>query len=212
MPLDNEILLQANREQTGSEADSFTIERYRQFAKYFPSGTRRVLDVGGGTGRGGRELKRLYPQLLITGIDCVPERASSMDAVAYQERICAFADQIPFADGYFDAVVGGEFIEHVSGPKVEPTLQEFFRVLRLEGRLLLTTPNPGYIRNKIQRLSVISDPAHVSQHYPKVLKFRLLMAGFSRVRLKGSGKVSRFLGSRFPLAFYGSYLCIASKW
>jgi ubiquinone/menaquinone biosynthesis C-methylase UbiE len=209
---DSEFLVQANRAQIGSEADPFTVKRYRQFAKHFPSGTQRVLDVGGGTGRGGREMKRIFPQLSLTGLDCVPERAESMDETVYQERICAFADSLPFVDESFDVIVAGEFIEHVPGPKVEPTLHEFFRVLRLRGRLLLTTPNPNYIRNKIQGLSVISDSSHVSQHYPKVLKFRLRMAGFSRVRVVGSGKVSRFLGSRFPLPLYGSYLCTASKW
>ena len=212
MPIENEFILQANRAQVGSEVDPFTVERYRQFAKFLPSGTQRVLDVGGGTGRGGRELKRIFPRLSLTGLDCVPERAESMNEAVYHERICAFADGLPFADASFDAIVAGEFIEHVPGPKVEPTLHEFFRVLRLKGRLLLTTPNPAYIRNKIQGMSVISDPSHVSQHDPQILKLRLRMAGFSCIICRGSGKVSRFLGSRFPLSLYGSYLCAASKW
>ena len=212
MPIDNEFLLQANRAQTGSESDPFTVERYRQFAKHFPEGVRRVLDVGGGTGRGGRELKRLFPDLSVTGVDCVPERVSAMDATVYAERVCAFADCLPVADGSFDAIVAGEFIEHVPGLKIEPTLNEFFRVLRLKGRLLITTPNPNYIRNKLQGLSVISDASHVSQHYPEVLKLRLRMAGFSKVTIRGSGKVSRFFGTWAPLPLYGSYLCVASKW
>jgi len=212
MPIENEFLLQANRAQVGSEIDPFTVERYRHFAKHFPLGARRLLDVGGGTGRGGRDLKRVFPEISLTGLDCVPERTACMDKAVYDARICAFADSLPFTDGYFDAIVAGEFIEHVPGPKIEPTLHEFFRVLRLRGRLLLTTPNPDYIRNKLQGLSVISDSSHVSQHYPKILKLRLRMAGFSRVQLIGSGKMSRLIGRRFPLTFYGSYLCIASKW
>jgi len=212
VPIDNKYLLQANRGQTGSECDSFTVERYRQFAKYFPQGARHVLDVGGGTGRGGRELKRLLPQLSLTGLDCVPERVASMDTGVYDAKICAFADAIPLADQSVDVIVAGEFIEHVPGPKIEPTINEFFRVLRLKGHLLLTTPNPDYLRNRLQGLSVISDSAHVSQHYPKILKLRFLMAGFSKVQIKGSGKVSRFLGTCFPLKLYGSYLCVATKW
>ncbi|MEY3479520.1 MAG: hypothetical protein RIQ71_295 [Verrucomicrobiota bacterium] len=212
MPITNEFLLQANRAQTGSENDPFTVGRYRQFAKYFPEGVRSVLDVGGGTGRGGAELKRIFPDLVITGVDCVPERVVAMDATVYMERVCAFADCLPAADGSFDAIVAGEFIEHVPGLKIEPTLNEFFRVLRLKGRLLLTTPNPNYIRNKMQGLSVITDSSHVSQHYPRVLKLRLRMAGFSKITIRGSGKVSRFLGTCGPLPLYGSYLCAASKW
>jgi SAM-dependent methyltransferase len=212
MPIDNQFLLQANRAQAGSECDPFTLERYRQFAKYFPRGVRHVLDVGGGTGRGGQELKRLFPDLLITGVDCIPERVASMDSTIYAERICAFADCLPAAAGSFDAIVAGELIEHVPALKIEPTLNEFFRVLRLKGRLLMTTPNPNYIRNKIQGLSVISDASHVCQHYPDVLKFRLRMAGFSKILIRGSGKVSRILSTWAPLPLYGSYLCVASKW
>jgi hypothetical protein len=36
--------------------------------------------------------------------------------------------------------------------------------------------------------------------------------GFSRIRIRGSGRVSRHLGPRFPiLAMYGSYLAIGDK-
>ena len=76
----------------------------------------------------------------------------------------------------------------------------------------MTTPNPRYLKNRIRGLSVLSDPSHVTQHYPEILKRRLMGIGFSSVEIKGSGKVSRFLGTRFPLFFYGSYLLSAKKW
>jgi SAM-dependent methyltransferase len=212
MPFETESILRANREQVGSEVDSFTIERYRQFAAHLPKTVKQVLDVGGGIGRGGQELRRLRPAVSITGVDCIPERVAAMNPAVYKESVCAFANNLPLSSNAFDAIVAGEFIEHVPGNMIEPTLNEFFRVLRLGGRLLLTTPNPYYLRNKLQGLSVISEASHVSQHYPEVLRLRLKMAGFSAVRLKGSGKVSRFLGSAWPLSCYGSYLCVASKW
>jgi ubiquinone/menaquinone biosynthesis C-methylase UbiE len=135
-----------------------------------------------------------------------------MDMDVYAEKACAFADNLPFPDGSFDAIVAGEFIEHVPGASVDATLHEFFRVLRLRGTLLLTTPNPYYVRNKLQGLSVITEPAHVSQHYPETLELRLKMAGFSRIWIKGSGKVTRYLGEILPLRLYGSFLCSALKW
>ena len=212
MPFRPENLIRANRDQVASEKDSFTIERYRQFAKYLQQTTQRILDIGGGVGEGGRELKRLQPGLSLVGLDCVPERVEAMDSVVYAERVCAFADNLPFPDGSFDAIVAGEFIEHVPGASVDATLHEFFRVLRLRGTLLLTTPNPYYLRNKLQGLSVIKDPAHVSQHYPETLELRLKMAGFSHIWIKGSGKVTRYLGEIWPLRIYGSFLCSALKW
>jgi ubiquinone/menaquinone biosynthesis C-methylase UbiE len=212
MPFESDNLVRANRRQTGSEKDTFTIERYRQFAKYLPDRAERVLDVGGGVGEGGRELKRLRSGLSLVGLDCVPERIEAMDMGVYAEKACAFADNLPFPDGSFDAIVAGEFIEHVPGASVDATLHEFFRVLRLRGSLLLTTPNPYYVRNKLQGLSVITEPAHVSQHYPETLELRLKMAGFSRIWIKGSGKVTRYLGESLPLRLYGSFLCSALKW
>ena len=77
--------------------------------------------------------------------------------------------------------------------------------------MLLTTPNPGYLRLKFIRGSVLGG-AHLSQHHPDMMKLRLRMLGFNNVRIKGSGKVTRYLGCRFPfLPVYGSYLAVADK-
>jgi len=85
-------------------------------------------------------------------------------------------------------------------------------VLKIGGRLLLTTPNPYYFKIRIQRKTVFG-VSHLTQHYPEVLKLRLKMHGFSGVKIRGSGKMSRFLGTHFPLkSMYGSYLVQADKW
>ena len=110
-------------------------------------------------------------------------------------------------------IVGGEFIEHVPPAQIDQTLTEFFRVLRLKGRLLLTTPNPNYLKNKFKKLSVLQEPSHLSQHYPDALAFRMRLVGFSNIRIYGSGRVSLYLGQRFPLlSVYGSYLIRGDKW
>ena len=45
------------------------------------------------------------------------------------------------------------------------------------------------------------------------MKIRLRMHGFSRVRVYGSGGMTRFLGERVPVRrLYGSYLVSAVKW
>lgn len=116
-------------------------------------------------------------------------------------------------DYSFDAIVGGEFIEHVPPSDVDVTLAEFFRVLRLRGRVLLTTPNPNYLKNKLRNLSVLSDASHLCQHYADSLRLRLRAIGFSRIRVCGSGRMTRYIGQRIPfLPLYGSYLIQADKW
>jgi SAM-dependent methyltransferase len=173
----------------------------------------KVLDVGCNTGRGGAVLKRGDQTLQIYGLDCVPERVEKLSPSVYVEGYCGFSTDIPLPDRSMDAILGGEFLEHVPPSDVEKTLCEFFRVLRLHGRLILTTPNPSYLKNSLKGLSVLLDQSHLTQHYPDCLKHRLRCVGFSAVRIYGSGRVSRYLGQRFPfLGVYGSYLIVGQKW
>ena len=205
-------ILALNRMQKESETDSFTEHRYRQFVRHFSPDTRDVLDVGCNTGRGGTAMKALVPSLCITGIDCVPERIAALDTTIYEGRICGLANEMPVAAERYDAIVAGEFIEHLPPDQLRGTLCEFFRVLRLKGLLLLTTPNPLYLKNRLTGSSVLGGP-HISQHYAAALKKRLRDVGFSAIKIRGSGRVSLVLGECFPFfAAYGSYLAKAKKW
>jgi len=196
--------------QPESENDPFTVERYRQFARFLPSGALSVLDVGCNTGRGGAEMKRLNPSLIVSGLDCVSQRLEKLPG-CYAAKLCGVSTDIPAAAESFDAVVAGEFVEHLAPMDVDPTLAEFFRVLKVGGRLLLTTPNPSSLVSKLLRRGVLGGP-HLSQHHADCLRLRLRMTGFSHVKIYGSGKSSRYLGMRVPFRFfYGSYLVSALK-
>ena len=196
--------------QPESEHDPFTEERYRQFFKYFPEGSQLVLDIGCNTGRGGKVLKALNPNLRIYGLDAVQNRLDRLPKDAYEQGVHGYSTKIPTEDGFYDVVVAGEFIEHIYQADVDNTLGEIFRVLKIGGRLLLTTPNPSDIKRKWRGESILGGP-HVSQHFHDTLALKLRMSGFSRVKIKGSGKVSSYLGSDFPLCVYGSYLAMCDK-
>ena len=171
----------------------------------------RVLDIGCNTGRGGQVLKSLNDGLMIYGLDAVKDRLERLPAGIYQYGIHGLSTEIPVKDESYDVVVAGEFIEHIYHRDVEKTLEEIFRVLKIGGRLLLTTPNPNDLKSRLRGQSVLGG-AHVSQHFPDALKCRLKMIGFANVHTYGSGKVSRYLGSRFPiLSIYGSYLSRCDK-
>lgn len=213
MATEKEFLLESNRAQTVSETDDFTPERYQQMLSHLPPSARLVMDMGCNTGRGGAALKSVAPAIALTGVDCLQERIDALDQSVYQQRVCSFSTRLPFPVGCFDAIVAGEFIEHVPPGDIEATLCEFFRILRLHGRLVMTTPNPNYLKNRLQNLSVLSEPSHLMQHYPDCLRQRLRSVGFSRVRIFGSGRLTRYVGQRFPLlSAYGSYLIRADKW
>ncbi len=205
-------VLEINRAEKFGEEDTFTERRYKQFVGHFREDTRTILDVGCSTGRGGAVMKSLLPNLQVVGLDCVPERIAALNSSIYNTSVTAFTQSIPLSNGSFDAIVAGEFIEHVPSELVFPTLCEFFRLLRVKGLLLLTTPNPSYIKNKLKGQSVLGG-SHVSQHHARNLRRRLEDVGFSRVRIRGSGRVSTLIGESFPIrSVYGSYLVSATKW
>ncbi|NJN10970.1 MAG: methyltransferase domain-containing protein [Richelia sp. RM2_1_2] len=201
-----------NLQQQASERDSFTQERYRQFYSFFSHHACTVLDIGCNTGRGGQILKSLNPKLQISGLDCVQDRLERLPKEVYEQCIHGLSTNIPCEDRTFDAVVAGEFIEHLYSIDVDKTLAEIFRVLKVGGRLLLTTPNPLDIKKRIRGESVLDDESHVSQYFHDALILKLRMMGFASIKVYGSGKVTRYLGYYFPwLHIYGSYLIVANK-
>jgi ubiquinone/menaquinone biosynthesis C-methylase UbiE len=201
-----------NLQQEMSERDTFTEERYRQFYSFFPANTSTVLDIGCNTGRSGQTFKKLNHELKISGLDCVKDRLERLPKQVYDQCIYSLSTNIFCEDRTFDVVVAGEFIEHIYAIDVDKTLTEMFRVLKVGGRLLLTTGNPLNIKKRIYRESVLDNEAHLSQHFHDALSLKLKMMGFASVKVYGSGKLTRYLGYYFPwLHLYGSYLVIADK-
>jgi ubiquinone/menaquinone biosynthesis C-methylase UbiE len=200
-----------NASQIVSETDPFTVERYKQFLKYFPHDARDILDIGCNTGRGGKILKSKHTLLNLVGLDCVKSRLEQLPKGLYDSYIYGFSTHIDLPDSSFDIICAGEFIEHLKLSDAVQTLRECYRVLRPKGILLLTTPNPSYLRLYFTGKKVLGG-AHLSQFYSTGLSEILTDVGFSNLIVKGSGKITRLLGENFPfLCFYGSYLVSATK-
>ena len=203
-----------NLPQRQAETDSFTVERYRQFARHSPRAmsarAATVIDVGCSTGRGGAEYSRLRPHCQLWGVDVVQERLDSLPGV-YVRKFRGLSVDLPVPSEAADVILAGEFLEHLTPADVDPTLCEFQRLLTVGGRLLLTTPNPGYFRLAMTGGSVYG-PGHLTQHHPRILRARLMMHGFKNVKVRGSGRVTRYASEHVPLrAIYGSYLVRADK-
>lgn len=60
-------------------------------------------------------------------------------------------DKLPYLDNYFDCLVFSEVLEHLYESPIK-YLEEFFRILRPNGYLIITTPNVMRIENKIKFL------------------------------------------------------------
>jgi ubiquinone/menaquinone biosynthesis C-methylase UbiE len=99
----------------------------------------RVLEVGCGGGELLSQLERRAE--LATGVDV---STVGLRLALHKRALvaCARAEEIPFQNHSFDALVGQHLIEHLPNPL--GALREWRRVLRPSGVLVLITPNAAY--------------------------------------------------------------------
>lgn len=95
---------------------------------------KKVLDLPAGNGLSSRWLRDMGAEVL--AMDLFPQYFRQPDITCQQADI---ADGIPLGDQHLDWVLSQEGIEHFSDQFA--ALQEFNRVLKPGGKLLLTTPN-----------------------------------------------------------------------
>ena len=166
----------------------------------------RLLDLGAGTGDLAFECLRQFPTCRTLAADFAPEmmnvgRARRTDAPRQAlDWAAADAQQLPFPDGIFDAVVTGFLLRNLSD--VPRSLREQYRVLKPGGRIVCldTTPPPQsalsplihfYLRIIIPFLGGLIAGQREAYQYlpastesflePEQLAARLMAAGFQRV-------------------------------
>jgi len=120
----------------------------RIFSKYK---FEKILDVGCGDGNFSVLIGQACKAKEIFGIDISKkgvELARKNGVKAFQLDIDE--EDFPFEDSYFDAVFAGEIIEHLFNP--DRFLEEVYRVLKLNGIFVLSTPNLAWWINRIALL------------------------------------------------------------
>ena len=118
----------------------FHLDRYR-FACQRVAG-KRVLDCATGTGYGVRLLREIGNAAEVVGVDIelrAIRYASKNHRVGATQFLCSSADRLAMPDGCVDIIVSFETIEHV--PDDYALVEEFYRVLRPNGQLIVSTPN-----------------------------------------------------------------------
>jgi SAM-dependent methyltransferase len=100
-------------------------------SKFAPNIVGRVMDFGCGS----KPYKTLFNATEYIGVDYENEGHPHLN-----EQIDVFYDghTIPFPDMYFDSIICSEVFEHVFNLK--DILQELNRVLKLQGKMLITCP------------------------------------------------------------------------
>jgi len=144
-------------------------------------GATNVLDAACADGYGTQML--CADARVVTGAD----RNESYLSLAYSKSCSAFficldfdRDSMPFSTGELDAVVCFETIEHLESPK--RMIDEFARILRPGGLLLLSFPNAAY--EKLDEDNHNKDPYH-KHIFHKEDVLELLSASFDTKEVLG---------------------------
>jgi hypothetical protein len=76
--------------------------------------------------------------------------------------------------------------------------------------VIFTTPNPDYFMIKLGKRGVLKETSHMNIMTFQFFNELLSKSGFKNIQLKGTGRVSKYIGTCFPLlSIYGSYLITA---
>jgi ubiquinone/menaquinone biosynthesis C-methylase UbiE len=133
---------------------------------------REVLEVGAGHGQHLAYVKDIYQTYTLTDLrpDNIPKILKSDKVTIHDDSVDAH--RLPFEDGSFDRVIATCLIIHLSDP--EKALKEWFRVLKIGGRMTIYVPcETGAVlriaqqmstRRKQKKLGIDADYLHRIEH------------------------------------------------
>lgn len=157
----------------------------------------RILEIGYGSGLLMPTLAAACDELY--GLDLEAEPAGLRErlgrlGVAPKQLVQADARAMPFADGFFDAVVAFSIFEHLRGEELGPALGEVARVLTPGGKLLVGCPavhkvmnaafaSIGFPNIEDHHFSTIADVVLASAPYFEVVRHAALPSLMSSLPL-----------------------------
>jgi len=150
--------------------------RYRAASRYVMEAS-TLLDVGTGYGYGVHYLDSASNSNLSIGIDISTAALKYANERYRGERRCFIqcsATHLPFQDKIFDLITCLEVIEHVRTPSM--VLDEIHRTLKINGKLIISTPNRYTIGSLLRQKSKDEpprNPFHVHEY--SIPEFRELL-------------------------------------
>lgn len=179
-----------------------------------------IMDVGCSTGYLGQKLEKLGAK--VTGIDISQKAIKEAQKVLTNTKVVDLnnSGRTPFKDNTFDIVIASEIIEHLFQPA--NTLKEFYRVLKSDGQLILSTPNFLYWGNRLKFLigqfkytqSGMFDEGHIHFYTYQSLREDLADAGFEidkENHVFAGGNLLNFIRSKFPALFAYQFVLKCQK-
>jgi 2-polyprenyl-6-hydroxyphenyl methylase/3-demethylubiquinone-9 3-methyltransferase len=157
----------------------------------------RVLDVGCGSGFNAAKLAERGCQ--VVGIDMSVEGIAlarqaypgvRFEVLPADDKLLATLNEPPF-----DLIVSTEVVEHLYDPRAY--VKGCFSALRPGGRLVLSTPYHGYLKNLVlavlgkwdSHASPLWDCGHIKLWSRKTLSVLLREPGFENLQFRGAGRL-----------------------
>ncbi len=128
----------------------------------------KILDIGFAACSLHEKIMQRFPQKDVFGVDI----ESVPDNPNYRQ---GSAEKIPFESAFFDSLLAGELIEHLKKPEL--FVREANRVLKKNGKMIITTPNRNSMVNRLTRSYYA--PLHFSLFSVPELRRLLEKNGFS---------------------------------
>lgn len=106
-----------------------------------------ILDIGCGTGEVLGEITKLNPKTKIIGVDVSKYaiKTASKKLPNSKFYLAKDGEKLPIKDGSIDFIICLDVIEHIYD--VQSIFREFKRTLKPGGKILITTPYYGLIKN-----------------------------------------------------------------
>jgi 2-polyprenyl-3-methyl-5-hydroxy-6-metoxy-1,4-benzoquinol methylase len=163
----------------------------------------RLLDVGAKWGGLGLYARSLDFDIGYTGLDLSEENVRKAAELGLDVRLADASQRLPVDDHTYDCIVCLELLEHL--PRPVALFGEFGRVLKPEGRAIVSVPNPYSWVEVYREVFRRSDPeGHLNAFTTPVMENLLALAGLRLERRLGTSlripKTSRLLSTNSILA------------
>ncbi|MDP3988039.1 MAG: class I SAM-dependent methyltransferase [Candidatus Levybacteria bacterium] len=144
----------------------------------------RVLDFGCGKGAVLAEILKINPNLKITGADTSEEALKTIKKRFKKYKFYKVQDgeKLPFERNTFDFILALDVLEHIYD--TQNAFSELSRILKPDGKILITVPYYGLIKNLIIALFFFD---YIFEPYSPHIRFftkKTLLTCLSRVKLK----------------------------
>ena len=162
-----------------------------------------VLDIGAGQSFNTVALRKSFPKVI-----SVDRRKRNKDTGERIDTACDVLNGLPFPDSYADTIVAGEFLEHLLKPY--EFLLECKRVLKRNGRLIMTTPNATGYQNVFRSRGRRTLTAHCYCWSPDELNHLVRKSGFEIVKTETFFERFWFLNF-LPMKFKSTMLIVCKS-